>query len=467
MKKDRIEDVYGALGGFSKEPPKELWDKIEITLHPKKKKRRLFFLWGFAAAVLLVFVGYTIANAPGLNLKPVKGITDIENNKASDAISETEIETIKKVDETFNYNINEDFFSEKHITKEKLLNNVANQNQLSARSSLQNKEEVEKNSARPNIEKIINNKGEKSKYNRGYAQKSKEEKNDALIKKDIVIKLNENEITLNHEKEKLYVRNDSISKLTDNALVDLSEGLMAVYKAVSDSINPSAVNSLKWSVEVLGGLSNTASEASIQGASVNTTSQNDFVYTLKLGYSISDRLVLKSGIGKNVLGQEINNIRYASTDGSLLNTNFQNIVNNQSILFLVSQESINDFSTLAEVSNEGTLLQQFDYIQVPLEVSYTLLRAQKFDLSIGVGGHINFLTNNSAFLNNEQIGESLGVNATVFGATMNTNVSFELAKKTILFLEPSYNYFEKPIDNNNQTFSNNQLRVLFGLRYKF
>lgn len=467
MKKDRIEDVYGALGGFSKEPPKELWDKIEIILHPKKKKRRLFFLWGSAAAVLLVFVGYTIANAPDLNLKPVKGITDIENNKASDAISEKEIETTKKVDETFNNKITEDFLSEKHTTKEKLLNNIANQNQLSARSRLQNKEEVQKNSARPIIEKIINNTGEKSKYNRGYAQKSKEEKNDALIKKDIAVILNKNETTLNHKKEKLYARYDSISKLKDNALVDLSEGLMAVNKAVNDSVNPSAVTSLKWSVEVLGGLSNTASEASIQGASVNTSSQNDFVYTLKLGYSISDRLVVKSGIGKNVLGQEINNIRYASTDGSLLDTNFQNIVNNQSILFLVSQESINDFSTLAEVSNEGTLLQQFDYIQVPLEVSYTLLRAQKFDLSIGVGGNINFLTNNSAFLNNEQIGESLGVNATVFGATMNTNVSFELAKKTILFLEPSYNYFDKPIDNNNQTFSNNQLRVLFGLRYKF
>ena len=243
------------------------------------------------------------------------------------------------------------------------------------------------------------------------------------------------------------------------------EELVAENK--NDSIITTKVAGLKWSVEVLGGLANTASESSIQNTSVNTTSQNNFVYTLKVGYALSDRLVVKSGIGKNVLGQEINNIIYTGIGASLSVGDSQNIVNNQNILFLVSEESINDVSSFVEFTNEGTLQQQFDYIQVPLEFSYNVLRAQKFDISLGIGGNVNFLTDNRTYLDDEEIGESVGANAKIYGATMNSNISYSLAKKTILFFEPSYNYFEKPIDNDNQAFKNTQLRVLLGLRYKF
>lgn len=478
MKKDNIEDIYNELGAFSKEPPKELWDNIEARLHPKKKKRRLFILWSSGAAAILLLIGYVFTDSLDFNNKPVKDISDIEQPKVNDKINEPNIETIKIVEETEKNDIKEDSLLKAPNTIKELLKKETGKKQLSDRSELLNLKEKGREKGREKGNKEHNaiakndfrNKSskneEKSKNSIRYAQVNDKMKPNQDGKNNNLIP-QKNESIANNKKEKEIASNDSISNTKEASPFVLIEELLAENKEENDSINLSKPTGLKWSVEVLGGLSNTASDASIQGTSVNTTSQNDFVYSLKVGYALSDRLVVKSGIGKNILGQEINNIKYTSSDISSASPNAQSIVNNQSILFLVSEESINDFTTTVEFTNEGDLQQQFDYVQIPLEFSYDVLRAQKFDVSLGVGGNINFLTNNRAFLDNEQIGESLGVDATIFGAMLNTNISYRIAKKTNLFLEPSYNYFDKPIDNNNQTFNNTQLRVLFGLRYKF
>ncbi|MDC1324682.1 hypothetical protein N8216_01465 [Flavobacteriaceae bacterium] len=480
MKKGSIEDLYIVLEAFSKEPPAELWDNIETKLHPKKKKRRIFFLWGSAAAVLVMLLGYMFTISPEPNSQPLKGVTDIEESKTNDAINESNHKTTKIVEgANITTNTNEDSLVQKIRITKKALNNVTSKKQLTDKGKtlnnvvsqiqLTNKNEiVEQKEERKDglYEKNINVKDENLNYNNSYSQNIINEEDNKVNNKNFPDLQRKNKSVIDYKKEKLIASNDSIAKVKDISSLDSLEKLATENENIIDSIITNKRSNLKWSVEVLGGIANTASDASIQGTSVNTTSQNNFVYTLKVGYSISDRLVIKSGIGKNILGQEINSIKYTVADASLFDNNSQSIINNQSILFLVSQESINDFSSLAETANEGTLEQQFDYIQVPLEFSYNVLRAKKFDVSLGVGGNINFLTNNRAFLDNEQIGESLGANATILGATLKSNISFKLAKKTILFLEPSYNYFEKPIGNNNQTFNNTQLRVLFGLRYK-
>ncbi|WP_179019827.1 hypothetical protein [Winogradskyella forsetii] len=482
MKKDNIDKIYSELEMFSKAPPEELWDNIEARLHPKKKKRRLFFIWGSAAAVLMVFLGYMFTSSPVPNGIPVNTTSNKEqstdNGKSTDdaEMNKLEEEATKIVKGTDLNNANEDVLveqsNEQLNTKNDDLNPIASQKQSQNTNEIFGKKEVDEKIVH---DVITNHKKENSNYNNSYSQNTIKEKtsydNDSLNYEAMPQLKEKNKNIINVEKDKAIASIDSIAEINKVPLLELTEELVAQNENASDSIINKVTGSPKWSVEVLGGLSNTASEASIQGESVNTTSQNDFIYALKVGYAISDRIVVKSGVGKNILGQEINNLLYVSSDASLSADNSQSIISNQEVLIFGSQESVEnsftDISTSGVFINEGTLQQQFDYIQVPLEVSYKVLKAQKFDVSLGLGGNMNFLTNNRAFLDDEQIGESLNVNSTIFGATLNTNMSYELAKKTILFLEPSYNYFEKPIDNNNQAFNNTQLRVLFGLRYMF
>ena len=63
-----------------------------------------------------------------------------------------------------------------------------------------------------------------------------------------------NKAVTNYGKEKLVASNDSISKVKDISLLDSTEKLLTENENASDSIISTKVASLKWSVEVLGGI---------------------------------------------------------------------------------------------------------------------------------------------------------------------------------------------------------------------
>ncbi|MFC0604442.1 hypothetical protein [Winogradskyella pulchriflava] len=473
MKKDNIEDIYSELEGFSKEPPKELWDNIEARLHPKKKRRGILWFWGSAAAVLLVLFGYVFTNSVKDGTQPTEHITDTEQPKEP-SNNKLDSKTTKPIDGIVTNNGNEEGLKESINDRKEQFNDELEQKQLSnSTNPVKQKEKRNSNLTEQIPEKNAINKDEKlkSKLNEGYAQTINKDKINDYDKSSIdsevaLIKKDENINKIEIIKDVAIAGNDSISQVKVKTLLDISETLLAENKTINDSINTDVFETSKWSVEVLGGLSNTAAESTIQDTKVNTASQNDFVYTFKVAYAITDRLVIKSGIGKNVLGQEINNIGYASSENAFSADASQGIVDNEYILFIPSEQLVNDGSVAVDNYSEGSLQQQFNYIQVPFEVSYKLIAKNKYDVSLGVGGNVNFITSNKAFLDGKEIGENLAANSTIFGGTINSNISYEFTKKWILFFEPSYNYFQKPIDNNNQSFSNTQLRFLFGLRFR-
>ncbi len=467
MKNDNIEDIYSELKTFSKEPPKELWDNIEARLHPKKKRRGILWFWGSAAAILLLLLGYVLTDSAIDDNQPIDKVSDIEhfeedtnsgldsnNTKSTDGIVTNETDKNDLKESIGNENI--------HLDK-----NVS-QDQLSDRSHTTKQKNQEENVIIDASNRSINDKQGKpeSKLNEDYAQRLDEEVQRDRNDQEIITEKNKSIINTDPKKDAVVAAIDSISKVEEKPLTDLSETLLAENAREEDSLGNNVAEVSKWSFEVLGGLSNTTSESTIQNTKVNTTPQNDFVYTFKVAYAISDRLVVKSGVGKNVLGQEIDNIRYASSGDEVFAETHQGIVSNESISFFASPELATDGSLSNDNFNEGNLQQRFDYIQIPLEVSYKLLANKRYNVSLGIGGNINFITANRAFLDDDEIGENLDANSTVLGAALNTNMSYELTEKWILFIEPSYNYFQKPIDNNNQSFSNSQLRFLFGLRFR-
>jgi hypothetical protein len=471
MKKDDIEDIYGELKTYSKEPPKELWDNIEARLLPKKKRRGIFWFWGSAAAILIVFVGYMFTNSAENN-KPIKEISDVEHSMDTIEANSVESQPIKVVEELITNETTKDSFDA--ITNE--AKNLLQQS--TSKGQLVNSDFSDKHNKNKHTEKLIkqqkegnfNKTTEKPNVVEDYAQNIAKDKSLKRNIKDAVNLKSDNKSIIDNVKETAIAVNDSISKAKADVELDIAKELMAENNNESDTLSVKAAHAAKWSVEVLGGLSNTVSDASLQGASINTTAQNDFVYAFKVGYAVLDRLIVKTGIGKNSLGQEINNIAYASASVGLGNSfsteNSLNIVNDESVLFFGSPEFADTLSSPDEITENGTLQQQLNYIQVPLEISYKIISKNRFGVALGFGGNVNFIAKNKAYLNDEEIGENLGVSSTVFGALINSNLSYNLTKKAILFVEPSYNYFQKPIDTKVQDFKNTQFRLLFGLQFK-
>ena len=456
MKKDNIENIYSELEGYSKAPPTELWDNIESRLHPEKKKRRgAFFLWGSAAAILLVLLGYFAKSGlPSLNDKPTNKTTDIEHSV--DTINKQKLENSSTDNNAI---VGVDASSEKQNQQREPSQNTVDQDASSKSDEILNgkEESVKLTKNEPLRDKKLKNKSYVQNFNRINNEKPSD-------KAFLVLQL-KNENVIGFLNENVVADIDAIFLTKHAPSIDLTKELIVLYEDYSDSLNLKKEYK-EWSVEVLGGVSSTASKSFIQNTSISTSPQNDFVYALKVGYAITDKLAVKSGVGKNVLGQEIDNILFASSDASL-SAETENIISNQDIQILVSEGSFSDIEVSAEDINQGNLQQQLDYIQLPLELSYNLISESKYNVSLGVGGNVNFLTNNRAYLDGEQIGESLDVNTTIFGATLNSNISYKLTKAMNLFVEPSYNYFQKPIDNGNQNFKNTQFRALFGLRYRF
>lgn len=470
MKKDNIEEIYSELNSFTQEPPKELWDNIEARLHPKKKRRAAFWLWGSAAAILVLMLAYTFYKSgnDGINIpinEPVEEISDTKqpNDETDNVTYQSDIIN----DEIVTSKTSKDSIEEEIKTTNNALHQSSYKSQLvNSETSQQSKNNHEENKLNKSLFKEnISNKSKIAKTIDGKSRdniKSKQDKNSELIPN----LLKKNESLIEKSKETAIAGVDSITTDKTAVKLDLYEESMAEHSKEKDSVNTDVANSAKWSVEILGGLSNTASDASFQQTSVNTSAQNDFVYAFKVGYSISDKVQIKTGVGKNNLGQQVNNIAYATADGSLSSNEGQTIVSDESLVFFGSTELASNDASFNEFSENGTLQQQLDYVQVPLEVFYKLLAKEKYDVLLGVGGNVNFISDNKAYLNGEEIGENIGVDNTIFGATLSTNFSYYLSKKTVLFLEPSYNYFEKPIDNNAQNFKNTQLRIVFGLQFK-
>lgn len=466
MKKDNIEEIYSKLEMFSKEPPQELWENIEAKLHPKKKRRGIFWFWGSNAAVLIVFIGYVLSNSIDNNESNVN-VTNIEESKINEVVGDSNSKTLNIIKQNSVSDVNDSFNTEELENKTETLGPATNYNQLTGKNGLRNQKEQKSSHSDYIYERNKTNKTkEQVKNNSDYAQNSSEKLNNKHgVKLDSIL-IKEKLKLDSYPNKNGIVANDSIPKKEEGNSIELSKALLASNEIEKDTINIEVLKESKWSVEVSGGIASTSSQSYMQDMSVDATSQNDFIYALKFGYAISDRLVLKSGVGKNILGQEINNVMYASSDDSSFEVNAQSIVNNEGVSFLFTPESLNDFAAVGNPINEGTFQQRFDYIQLPLEFSYALLKDEKYSLSLGFGGNVNFLTDNKTYLDGNEIGESIGVNSTVFGATLNSNISYKIVEKMILFFEPSYNYFEKPVDNSNQSFNNRQLRVLFGLRYK-
>jgi hypothetical protein len=472
MKKDNIEEVYGKLKGFEKQPPQELWGNIEANLQPKKKRRGIFFWIGSAAALLFILLGYIFYDNPNLYQKPENKFTTIESATDKDSVDKKTKPPIEIVNQNKTLNPEDDTFAEKNS-----LNKGQKKPKQDTKSVAVSNKEISSLTS-----KIIKNSsiqtGDETQVS------SIERKTDSEIevskeidKEQLILKNNTEEIVLKNDNERGKVNgvvennitseSDTLNQLENKSIKDL-----ALEEPEENTIEKKSSSKPNWLIEVSGGVSNTASESVIQNASVQTSAQNDLVYSLKFGYALSERLVVKTGIGNNVLGQEVGNIPFARSANPINADASLNIVNNENIILLVSEESLNSFSNdLSTASSAdislGTFQQQFNYLQIPVEFSYDVIQKEKFNIAFGFGGNVNFLNDNTAFLNEESVGENLNVNSTLLGATLLTNFSYDLSKSINIFVEPNYNYFQKPVDNANQDFRNTQFRFLFGVQYKF
>lgn len=206
-------------------------------------------------------------------------------------------------------------------------------------------------------------------------------------------------------------------------------------------------------------------------------------YGLSVAYEISSKLRVRSGIHKVDFGYDTDNVEFSSSLQASVSERIENInysataknlvVKSEASSSLNSEASTNDFAELNSANSSernGTMAQQFGYLEVPLELDYALID-RKFGVNLVGGISSLFLLDNSVLLSSgdltTEIGEANNVNNVNFSTNIGFGVNYKFSPKIQLNIEPVFKYQLNTFSEVSGDFRPFSVGVYSGLNFKF
>jgi len=197
---------------------------------------------------------------------------------------------------------------------------------------------------------------------------------------------------------------------------------------------------------------------------------------VSIEYKTKNRWALQSGIYITSLGQANNNISEA------LITDIQK----QNYIITTSAGSIsvnddNNFSAwevqstqgLEEAPKTAELIQNFEYLEVPMNVRFNLIEENsKISVSLIGGISTNVLLKNRVYLQSEtqkyEIGKTNNINQFIYNSNIGIGMAYNFTKKISMNVEPSFKYSLVPLNKNYPIYYRPYYFTVFtGISYKF
>ncbi|MBF4492673.1 hypothetical protein IR010_08985 [Flavobacterium sp. MR2016-29] len=257
-------------------------------------------------------------------------------------------------------------------------------------------------------------------------------------------------------------------------LQNLEKGIITPEVKKGKEKDPKALsNSDKWALEVFAGIANsenTKNEKTL--GNVNDSKQSN-TYGVKTKYKINKKWAVGSGFKINELGQSVANVSYISTKNNAFLGTGDYLAQNSSVPQIASNNAsgvvLLSSTTKTAISSDniqsGNLDQSLRYIEMPLEVSYSVFSKNKANITLNTGGFVGKLISNNVALDGNNIGQNVNANDFVYGSTLSSTVQYRVYKKTNVFVEPAMNYYVNPL--NSQSFNQFQWGLNFGLNVSF
>ena len=214
------------------------------------------------------------------------------------------------------------------------------------------------------------------------------------------------------------------------------------------------------------------------GFAANGKSGNtNFSYGLSVAYKVTEKLSLRSGIHKIDYGYDTNNVAFspvldASSSGGLENVTKSSGIENLAVSDVASEspESLAPEFSNSSFVREGTVAQQFGYLEIPLELDYALIDG-KFGVNLVGGLSSLFLIDNSVTLNSGSLSTDIGEASNLNDLNFSTNIGFGMNYKVTptirLNVEPVFKYQLNTFSNVSGNFRPFSLGIYSGLNFRF
>ncbi|WP_425076467.1 hypothetical protein [Psychroserpens sp. S379A] len=521
------------LKNFEATPKDHVWQHIEERLHEgKRKRRRIIPIWwkvaGIAAGIILLF---TVANRifntsekDGItkdvivddskqnnDLKP-KGESNtlpqksaskdlIENNNNDENVADINLENTTNEEEEKKASIqkhnsnrihsdskNESVVASENSTdvkfKERLQNKKASNSNKTYKASIEEKSNPIKNLSTK--ETVVKNTESNSKYKNS---------SDNVLKPqseiDKIIKSSKTDTTTSVVKGNTDENNNSetedntIEEITQNK--EQKEETNAIENAIAETEDTDEKENTeeklnKWSVSPNVApvyFSSFGDGSPLDNQFVENTKESEInmSYGITGSYAVSKKLKIRAGVNKVQLGYKTNDVLiFENTNPVALGTRQ---IANVNLVDSMSQHSIysaknfkfdNAPATLF-TKEHGSIDQQLGFIEVPIEIEYSLVE-KKIGLHLIGGFSTLFLSDNDVYavLNNgnrTRLGEASNVRDLSYTANFGIGLNYNFSKQFQFNLEPTFKYQINTFNNTSGNFNPYFIGVYTGLSFKF
>ena len=518
MKKKNIDELFKErFNDFDEIPDPKVWSNIEKSLEKKESKKVIPIWWklGGVAAVLAILF-YLVNPFENISNNAIE-VTNTE--KQSKESIENGVNGIKTTKEE-GYSNSESPKNNVLEHEKELQENVSGSPSYvqENNSSEENKTSNPKTNAKNQNKQLLNT------VNNAIVQQDKKQKADrktSSIAKNVLqnqgqetsglnvpksqngmaVNESEKEKTLGKNPEKLsntIQENTVVKETSQNAIAEVdkkkqsyAQKLVEKKKSILEEIEKEdkalAENkSNKWSVgpSVAPVYFNAIGKGSPIHSSFTPNSKSGDVnlsYGVSVAYELSKKLKVRSGVYKVDYGYNTNDVAFTSSFSpnatvQIANINYKST--SKSIVVestAVEQDKSLSPSFASDVSAksaalEGSLAQQFGYIEVPFELNYALID-KKFGVNLIGGMSSLFLVNNDVLLNSgdqtTEMGEANNINSVNFSTNFGFGINYKFTPKLQFNVEPVFKYQLNTFSNSAGNFQPFSVGVYSGINFRF
>ena len=202
--------------------------------------------------------------------------------------------------------------------------------------------------------------------------------------------------------------------------------------------------------------------------------ETNLSYGLGVNYALTKRLKVRTGINTVSFDYNTNDLTFYQTNNASKLSNLN--VNENGLLIQIETKSvqqglpeINDFG-FSSKKYDSSLNQKLGYIEVPMEMSYTVVN-KKFGVELLGGFSTLFLNQNQVYLESAgvkmEIGQANNLNAFHFSGNLGLGLKYAILKRISVKVEPVIKYQLNTFSTDTGSFKPYILGIYSGLSYTF